>query len=223
MIVKYYKRLSKEKERLFRSILLTQEEERRRIARDIHDSLGGLLNRTKMILDGLREGSETKSVMTANINEAYDLVTQSVLECRNASNALVPEAIKRFGLKGAINDLKKKYDTFFQIEFTNECPSNLHELMQMHIYRILQELFNNALKYSEANSIELVITSNMNDELHITFKDNGKGFDFDTLLNKGNGLRNIKNRVELLKGEMVIKNLHGASYNFLFKPNNFAL
>lgn len=221
LILKHYKTLAKAKEKLFQGILEAQEEDRNRIARDIHDTLGALLNNAKLSLSEVKDEKLNEEAKN-NIGKTFDFVLQAIEETRNAVNALRPEAIKRFGLKGAINDLKKKYDSQFEIELINNCPDGLNDLLQQHIYRILSELFNNTIKYSEATKIELEIFNN-DEMLFIHYSDNGKGFDFDAELKtgKGNGLRNIKNRIDFMNGKIEVTNNQGITYELSFNLNKF--
>lgn len=218
VIVKYYKYKVHANNEIFRAVIHTQEVERNRVARDIHDSLGGLLGAVKLKLDILRNLPEFQNTEISNtIENAHNLITIAVLEARNASNALVPETIRRFGLKGAINDLGKEFKDSMIVNLLNDCPDNLNESSQINIYRILLELFNNTKKYAQATKIELeVIGSAQN--LHIRYSDNGIGFDFDKLLSegKGNGLKNINFRVEFLNGKMSVENNNGSTFNFIF-------
>ncbi len=94
----------------------------------------------------------------------------------------------------------------------------MEENFQTQIYRLLLELFNNTRKYAQATMVELSIF-NSDREVQIIYTDNGIGFNFDMLLNegKGNGLKNIKFRVEFLKGKMNVENLNGTTYTFRFK------
>ncbi len=221
MVYRYQKRMQQKQTELFRAILNAEEEERKRVARDIHDSLGGLLGATKMLLSEMLDSDNSGIKLNENITKVFDLVSLAIIEARNASNALLPSAISRFGLKGAINDLVKKYEAYFEIELINNCPDNLSEFLQIHIYRILNELFNNARKYSEGNKIELEFVYG-NNEMHIYFSDNGKGFNFDETLKQtnGNGLNNIKKRVEFLNGTMEVKNNNGTVYLLNFNLND---
>ena len=215
---RFQKRLQQKREENFRNILLAQEEERKRIASDIHDGLGGILGLLKInILDGMEEVKSNKQYSDA-LNNSLNLIDEAIVEARNASNNLMPVAIKRFGLPGAINDLVEQNRKFFEVEFNIDCPEDLSELMQIHIYRLLNELFNNARKHSHATKIVLEVV-NDNRVLEISFSDNGIGFNFKELLksSEGNGLKNINNRVKLLKGEFEVLNTNGTLYQLTFK------
>ncbi len=224
VIVKFYKYKVRASGEIFRAIIHAQEEERNRIARDIHDSLGGLLGAVKLKLDILRNLPELQNTEIGNtIENTHKLIVMAVLEARNASNALVPEAIRRFGLKGAINDLVKEFGDSIQVNLINDCPKDLAESTQINIYRILSELFNNSKKYARATEIELEIMGSAQN-LHIRYSDNGIGFDFNSKLSEGtgNGLKNIIFRVEFLNGKMSVENNNGTTFDFTFekKQNN---
>jgi len=214
---KYQKKLLREQENVYQEILKAQEMERQRISQDLHDGLGGLLSnarRNMMELDQLLAHEHQKKEL---LNMSVALIDESIEEARNASNAIMPAALKHFGLKGAIKELVKKYQANFEIALINECPDELNELKQIHIYRLLNELFNNTQKYAQASLVELEIISDEHN-LNIYFKDNGIGFNFDEVMQttNRNGLKNISNRVALLKGHMKTNNNNGMGYTFNF-------
>ena len=195
----------KEELSLTRAILDGEERERERIARDLHDGLGGMLA-------GLKINFSTWSsqhLHPEKDKEFYTILGQldhSVSELRHIARNLMPESLLNFGLETALNDLcefytRKDLDIDFQaINIKKNLPLNI----QLNLYRIVQELLANAIKHAEATSI-LLQCSQSDEAFMITIEDNGKGFDKNIVqTTKGMGLHNLKNRISYLKGKMEI-------------------
>ena len=177
-----------------------EEVERKRIARDLHDGLGSMLSGLKIHLK-LAEKENALSAVEVN-----NLLDKSIKELRNISQNLMPESLLKLSLEHALRDLcmaNSNAKTQIEFQYLIQKP-NLPKNYEIVIYRIIQELLNNALKYAEASLI-LVSCSQNKDTFFITVEDNGVGFDIMDKNNNGMGLRNIKNRVEILKGKLEIE------------------
>ncbi|MCC9072765.1 histidine kinase [Flavobacterium sp. F-65] len=178
-----------------------EEVERKRIARELHDGLGSMLSGLKIHLN---LADKENAVNAPNINL---LLNESIKELRNISQNLMPESLLKLGLEDALRDLclansNAKTDVEFQYLIKK---SNVPKHFEIMIYRIIQELLNNALKYANASNI-LISCSQNKDIFFITVEDNGIGFDITEAKNKqGMGLRNIKNRVAFLNGKLEIE------------------
>jgi len=195
----------KEELSLTKAILDGEERERERIARDLHDGLGGMLAGVKINFSTW----SSNHLNPEKDQEFYKILGQldnSVSELRHVARNLMPESLLNFGLETAILDLcefynRKNLEIDFQaIDIDKGLPLNI----QLNIYRIVQELLANAVKHAEASSI-LLQCSQSGENFLITIEDNGKGFDKNIEnTTKSMGLRNLKNRVNYLKGKMEI-------------------
>ncbi|MFZ0599603.1 MAG: ATP-binding protein [Flavobacterium sp.] len=177
-----------------------EEVERKRIARDLHDGLGSMLSGLKI---HLKLAEKENALSPAEINTLLD---NSIKELRNISQNLMPESLLKLSLEHALRDVcmaNSNAKTTIEFQYLIQKP-NLPKNYEIVIYRIIQELLNNALKYAEATQI-LVSCSQNKDTFFITVEDNGIGFDVSDKNNSGMGLRNIKNRVEFLKGKLEIE------------------
>jgi signal transduction histidine kinase len=196
-----------------------EEVERKRIARDLHDGLGSMLSGLKIHL----KLAEKDNISATEVNTLLD---NSIKELRNISQNLMPESLLKLSLEHALRDLcMANSNTITNIEFQYLIKKlNLSKNYQIFIYRIIQELLNNALKY--ANASEILVSCSQNKEtFFITVEDNGVGFNVLEKSKIGMGLRNIKNRVEFLNGKLEIESIinKGTSVYIELKAKNETL
>jgi len=183
-----------------KALIQGEEMERKRIARELHDGLGSMLSSVKIHLNlAKKENAET-------VNGVDAMLDNSIKELRNISQNLMPESLLELSLEHALRDLcAANSNAVTKVEFQYLIKkSRLPKNSEIMIYRIIQELLNNALKYAKASQV-LVSCSQNKDVFFITVEDNGVGFDVLDPKNKnGMGLKNIKNRVEFLNGKLEI-------------------
>lgn len=195
----------KEELALTKAILEGEERERERIAKDLHDGLGGMLAGVKINLSTW-SSNQLDPEQHQGFYKILNQLDNSVAELRHVARNLMPESLLKFGLETALNDLCEFYaredlDIYFQ---PINIEKNLSLIIQLNIYRIVQELLANAVKHANASNI-LLQCSQSGESFLITIEDNGKGFDKDIEnTTKNMGLRNLKNRVNYLKGKMEI-------------------
>lgn len=199
------------------ALLLGEERERKRLAQDLHDGLGGLLASVKINMSGLaaEDNPRYKKVVTQ--------IDSSVTELRRIAHNMMPESLLRMGLETAIKDLCELVngDTV-SVEFQAlNINAGLPENEQIIIYRIIQELLANVVKHSGATEVFLQC-SQFEDSFYITIEDNGHGF--NEKMNgskKGIGLQNIQTRVSFLKGKIDIQSSQkGTNINIELKCSN---
>jgi two-component system NarL family sensor kinase len=143
---------------------------------------------------------------------SLDMIDSSILELRRIAQNLMPEALHNLGLDKAIKDYCNFIARSGNINMVYQSfglETRFAANTEIIIYRIIQELLNNAIKHAEAQKIFLQIVRE-NERLHITLEDDGKGFDIHSLPeNKGSGWNNIRSRVDYLKGNLDLKSVHG--------------
>ena len=186
-----------------RAMLTGEEKERKRIAQDLHDGLGGVLAGIKMTLSKI---SEKQSKTDNTLSQIVDKIDYSLVELRRIAQNMMPASLLRFGLDIAIKDLCQLYkNPDVQIEYLSfQIRKDISQQNQLIIYRIVQELISNSIKHSGASWILLQCSQNQN-TFFITIEDNGKGFDNEkSYKGKGMGLENIKSRVSYLNGHIDI-------------------
>jgi len=205
---KYQSQVNKQQTVLFNAVVSAQDNERKRIAQDIHDSLGSVLSAAKLNLSGL---GDDKGRFTSAQNEKYEtalgLLDDASSELRNISHNLMPATLLKLGLIAALQNLFDKISaTGIRINFTaHEVNERLEEATEISIYRIILELVNNVVKHAGAAEVTVQLVKYPS-YINITVEDNGRGFIYSQTAagTKGMGLSSISSRVEYLKGTMDI-------------------
>ncbi|MCE7071885.1 histidine kinase [Dyadobacter sp. CY327] len=197
----------RQRENEIRASLMAQEAERQRFSRELHDGIGANLSLLKMYLSSFGDAD----VPMAELKERSErLLAGSVDEIRRLIHDMHPRNLKEMGLVRAVEDMVGLVNlgNGLKVEFDAEnVPEHLPEQVEINLFRIVQELLQNAMKLSQASVVWLNFACEKN-RFYLTYKDNGVGFDTSGA-STGNGLLNIKNRVMLLKGEMLINSSVG--------------
>ena len=189
------------------AMLKGQEEERSRIAKDLHDGVGSLLSGTKLSFMNVRENVVLNPEINALFDKSLSMLDNTIGDLRKVAQNLMPEALVKFGLNEALRDfcntiqsstdLKVVYQQFGE-------KRKLNNTAEVFIYRIIQELVANVIKHAEASQVivQLMMSEGITG---VTVEDNGKGFDKSALAHKkGAGIRNITYRVQYLNGTLDI-------------------
>lgn len=200
------KQLENEKQLIATQAVLDGETaERSRLARDLHDGLGGMLSVVKLNLKEIGYDSMSEKQDVSRFDKALDLLDQSVEELRRVAHHLMPDTLIRYGLRTSIEDFCNSIPiAHFQYLGSKE---RLDERLETVLYRCTHELVNNAVKYAEATAInvQLMIDENL---VSLTVRDNGKGFS-PNQVTSGSGLDNIRTRVSAYSGKMTIHSAPG--------------
>lgn len=187
------------------SMINGQETERTRIAKDLHDGLGGLFSTIKMHLSTLQH--EVQDLRNYPLfTRSYELVNDASDEVRRIAHNMMPEVLIRIGLVPAVRELCNSINAgkLLQVKLQDYGMERLQAATEIMLYRIIQELLNNIMKHSQAT--EAVIQFNReNNQLSITVEDNGCGFNVDADSGSGRaGLESVKSRVNYLNGSLSI-------------------
>lgn len=211
-------KLKKEKitqQELSKRFIEFQEQERQRIASELHDSLGQNLLIIKNSLHQCEDKIPSQNI-SEELREISELAQESIDEVREISYDLHPHTLDRLGLQKGIQSSINKFVQVTPINILQEIDeiNNLFtSIEEIHIFRIIQEALNNVVKHSKATECK-VIVKKQNDRLNIHVIDNGIGFDVDDLMSshdtlKNFGISNISERVKFLKGELNIQSSPG--------------
>ena len=196
---------------LLKASIRLQEEERQRLAADLHDDAGPLLATARLYLNE-NLVNQDKTTQLQSIFQARQIIDDTIQLIRNISHSLMPPTLKNFGLESAINDLFQKISGSGSINASSrfhEYKDRLKSEKELIIFRVIQELINNILKHSSASFIHL--TQNVHGEkFYLRIHHDGRGIvqaDFDKLnkSNTGLGLKNISSRLKVVQGNIVFE------------------
>jgi signal transduction histidine kinase len=183
-------------EKFSQQLLQTQEDERTRIANDLHDSVGQKLNFISRKSQNLKQ------------DEINDLTTKVIDDVRSISRGLYPVLLKQFGLTESIKQLVLDYDEETKLFFTSEIDSideYINKNESLNLYRFVQESINNIIKHANAKAVSISIEKGSN-TITVAINDNGKGFDTNAAQKLNSlGLKTLKERIRILNGKLVIK------------------
>ena len=203
----YHKKLNFQQNELFNTIAAAQDEERKRIAQDIHDGLGSILSAAKLNLSSLKESRPLLSnEQITNAETTMQLLDEASVELRSISHNIMPATLSKLGLIAALKNLTYTIssNSDLQIDFSaHYFTVRINEQIEMSIYRITLELINNIVKHAQANKVTVQLIKYPH-YINLLVEDNGQGFDYkNALLEKnGMGLVNILSRVDYLKAKM---------------------
>jgi len=205
------------------AVLKGEEQERTRLARDLHDGLGGMLSGIKYSLNTMKGNL----IMTPDNAQAFersiDMLDSSIKEMRRVAHNMMPEALVKFGLDTALkdfcNDINRSGALQVNYQSIGMDRAEVDQSTAITIYRIVQELLNNVMRHAAAKNA-IVQVSKTNTVVSVTVEDDGKGFD-TTVLNgaKGIGWQNIQSRVEYLKGKLDVRSMAGKGTSVMVELN----
>ncbi|WP_290790758.1 tetratricopeptide repeat-containing sensor histidine kinase [Flavihumibacter sp. UBA7668] len=186
------------------AMLRGQEEERSRIARDLHDGIGSLLSGIKMSFANIKEKLSIPTEQTVQFDRSLSMLDNSIFDLRRIAYNLMPDALLKFGLTEAVEDLCDQIQTSTNLrvrfQYTGEVRK-WKDTESVYLYRIIQELVNNVIKHAKAENLMVQMTV-VENWLSINVEDDGIGYELEKMEKiEGNGLNNIRYRTELLGGK----------------------
>ena len=196
------------KEEQIKAVINSQEKERKRFAMDLHDDFGQMISALKIHVSKFK-GVAIESSMTEKSEEILDSMYRSL---KNIAFDLMPQTLFEKGLEEAIEELADQINAGggIKMDFQSfKIQDKINDDQKVAIYRIIQELVSNALKYANASKINISITD-LEESLSLLIEDDGDGFDINAFkMGKGNGWKNIDSRLDLLQGEIDFDSIKG--------------
>lgn len=190
--------LQVQEQKKIEAVIESQEKERKRIAEELHDSVGQMLALIKLNLSGMESSEELPNPeINQLIIKTSQLLDESIDEVRTISHSLMPPDLKNKSLTEISENLLKRNGLEYQFQ-TYGLTDNLSEAIKFTLYRIIQEIMHNIIKHASAKHIDMSITRT-DDGINLMVEDDGIGFN-TSLVNSGLGLKNIHSRVKLLNG-----------------------
>jgi signal transduction histidine kinase len=198
---------------ILKSQIEVQNQTLQHIGRELHDNIGQLLSVAKINLNVLEESNNTEH---EHIKQTNEIISQSINDLRALTKSLDGDFVKDFGLEESIShELQrirktKRFQTEISVLGTKR---KLGYEIEIVLFRIVQEVLNNALKHSKAKNIDIILQY-FPTSFELSVKDNGKGFDLQndtskTINSSGSGLRNMQRRMELIGGKCTVKSVLG--------------
>ncbi len=191
---------------LLQATLVSEEQARARIARDLHDEVGATLSTTKLYLSQLKGSHEIAHTQDL-AKKADDLVNRTIQNIRLISKDLSPAVLTTLGLVDAIQELFAHVSASQVVRANCTCEGALPRfdaVKELMLYRIVQELTNNSLKHAQAKNLLLTLRYVASHTLHVSYTDDGKGFRMEEKKKgmSGLGLKNIESRADILGGKL---------------------
>jgi signal transduction histidine kinase len=194
------------------AVMKGQEQERSRLARDLHDGVGGLLSGIKLSLSTMKGNVFLSEENVDAFNHILTQLDQSIGELRRVSHNMMPEALIKYGLKESLENYCENLSLSGKIKVQFQAygmEQRMEQNTEIVLYRIVQELLNNVIKHAEAKHV-LIQLMREGERFSLTVEDDGKGFDAQETEKKGGaGLANIKARVDYLGGEVDFHSVPG--------------
>jgi signal transduction histidine kinase len=185
----------------------SQEKERSRYARDLHDGFGQMISILNMNLQNLKKDAKPNERQKV-FDESSRVIDDMYEELKNICFDLMPQTLIKHGLESALREFSERINVagkvFVELNVFG-LDERIEEVQEISLYRISQEWINNILKYSDATKLTLQLTRDK-DEITLLIEDNGSGFDKNQLLlSKGNGWKNLNTRTNLIHGSLEVE------------------
>lgn len=214
-IIRYQIRMqnmdAEQQKMLLSASIKLQEEERQRIAADLHDDAGPLLATARLYLNE-NLVNQDKASQLQSIFSAKQIIDETIQLVRNISHSLMPPTLKNFGLESAVNDFFSKINGSGSMNVNcrfHDYKMRLKPEKELLVFRVIQELVNNILKHSNSSFIHLT-QHNGNENMIIRLHHDGRGLTQDDFIkmgksNVGLGLKNIQSRLKVIRGEILFE------------------
>lgn len=200
-------------ENLLYSTILTQEKERKRIAKDLHDDIGSKLNVIFLNMHRIERAAKGSPPILDMVSDINEVINTTIDTTRRISHDLLPPTLDNFGLIEAVKELIEQYQKSDSVNVLLQVKQNEGRLAdkttELNLFRILQELISNSIKHGQPKLISIDLWLGTK-KLELEYRDNGKGFNQDKLNKKrGLGTQNMESRVKMIGGKMNIQSSEG--------------
>lgn len=207
------------------AVLKGEEQERSRLAKDLHDGLGGMLSGVKYSLSNMKGNLIMTPENAQAFERSIDMLDSSINEMRRVAHNMMPEILVKYGLDAALKEFCDEIDRSGAIRTTYQSIGmtgvTIEQTIALTVYRVVQELVNNTIKHAAAQNLIVQLHAIESEKvLAITVEDDGLGFDAASLKHAaGIGWKNIQNRIDFLKGKFDIQSLPGKGSSIMIEIN----
>lgn len=213
------KAVLEEKDKGLKAVIQAQEKERSRISKDLHDGIGQQLSGIKLGWQKLSTSIGKKQPeLYKDLMKMSSVVDETAQDVRNISHQMMPQSLQSFGLPTAIEEMLDKSLKYSGLEYSFEhfnLQERYSEDIEINLYRVMQELVNNAIKHAGANKLELQLYQNGANLISLV-EDDGKGIP-STSKGSGHGMTNISTRLSTINGELIIESELKKGSTFIVK------
>lgn len=203
---------------LLRTVIVSQEAERKRIGQDLHDDVGTALSNLRITIEMFKESNTDREVFS---NTCKKLIDRAIQDTRHISHNLSPSGIALYGFMGALEELTEFITSTgkLQVNLSNYTGDRIDELSPealVSLYRVMEELLNNTLKHANASQTDIKFTLE-DDWIWINYHDNGCGITSATTLGKGMGQQNIESRLSIIGALSTLESSSNTGFNKAIK------
>lgn len=212
---------SEQQEEILRNTILAQEKERKRIAQDLHDEVGAMLSVVKLNVSRFERKSENDSAKEL-ANETKTYLENVITQVRRISRALMPPSLEKLGLDFAVEEFVNWVKKSGQIEveyWKSGQPLRFNSKKELAVFRVVQELVNNAIKHAEASKI-LIKARFTKVSIAISVTDDGVGFEMDKMTKTGLGLKNLESRAQIMGARIKMNSSPGKGTSAILLINS---
>jgi len=205
--------------KILQTSIAIQEQERNRIAQDLHDAISAKLNVVSLTTHVLLIDKTINEKQKTALEQILDITTNTLESARKIAHDLMPPILDKFGLKAALEELFEEFtaNTSIDIEQNIEELHKLTKTNQLHLFRIIQELINNSIRHGQANELVIYMEQTLTDFM-LHYQDNGIGFNVKDIKKKpGIGIQNIKSRVKILNGKLTLESTKNSGSKFIIR------
>jgi signal transduction histidine kinase len=193
---------------ILQATIATQEEERKRIAQDLHDAISARLNVVSLTTNLLLDDEGVTEEQKESLEHILGITTTTLESSRKIAHDLLPPILDKFGLKVALEELFEDFTKSKQVQIKYDIDELdfLSKTNDLHVFRIAQELINNATRHGDASRMNIQLKKEKENRFIFTCKDNGNGFDVQKVKKQsGIGLQNIKSRTAILECDLHVE------------------
>jgi len=202
---------------VIRTIIETQENERVRFGKNLHDGVGSMLAAIKVMMHTMAQ-KDPRLESDPQMKTILESINSAIVEMRNVCFNIMPASLQLMGLEHSLYDLCAQTEKIHGVKIKQQISRDIPKLndhLSLAIFRIVQEFFTNSVRHGKATKINLEL-SQANNEITLLLSDNGAGFD-PAIYSRGLGLRNIRSRVQSYNGEINIKSVRAEGTTFTIK------
>lgn len=213
----------KNQQLLLEKTIITQEKERRRIAKDLHDEVGGKLNIAHLYIQQLRHKIHANTEVQSTSDGIIEMINSAMTATRRISHDLLPPVLEEFGIERALFELARNYSKsdslMVQVDVQVDHFPIASQMVELNLFRIIQELISNSIKHGQAKQLSIQLSGDR-EKMLLIYQDNGKGLSSkDKEQNQGLGMKNIESRLQIINGDWIVKAPEGKGFQAFITIN----